>query len=89
MLMPAFACNNKSMPHEWTQGDEGQNWGGGLVAWGRIGQLIGSMGLVWREACNRVQRATAPNKVFLGFNPLLLCAVYFVSYCIFFLSSAG
>ncbi len=39
MLMPALACNNKSMPHEWTQGDEGQNWGGGLV---KIGEELGS-----------------------------------------------
>jgi hypothetical protein len=35
---------------------------GELVAWEEIGQLIVSMGPVWREVSNPGQRATTPSK---------------------------
>jgi hypothetical protein len=54
---------NKS--HVWMQRVEGDNYGGGrdqrLVG---MGQLILSMGLLWREICILAQRATAPSKDF-------------------------
>ncbi len=36
------------------RGEMGTRLGEGLVAQEKIGQLIGSMGLGWREACNHM-----------------------------------
>jgi hypothetical protein len=53
---------------------------GGLVAWGGIGQLIGSMGLVWREACSCTLRVTTPSKgiLLLSYTHELFYVVYIV-----------
>jgi hypothetical protein len=64
--------------------------GGEGVAWEEGVQLIGSMGLVWREACICAQIATSPSKGFVFFMklPLLLSTVvHIVLYSIVYIFS--
>ncbi len=60
IIILSFIIN--SMSHgqrQWGKGTNGVKGGGGPVAREEIGQLIDSMGLVWREARNHgVQRTT-------------------------------
>jgi hypothetical protein len=63
-LMKSFACNNKSMSRDWTQGERGKIGGWGAGGLGRIGLLIGCIGLNWRGAGNHAPRATTQSKAF-------------------------
>ncbi len=64
--------------------------GGDLVAWKKIGQLIVSMGLVWREAHNRAQRVSPGVTVDSSLNEfiyLLLCVFFCIILYVLFLST--
>ncbi len=63
---------------------QGKKWGQGGP--GGNGPLIGSMGLVWRGACNCAQRATTPIKGLFSLIELCLPSIMcvYVLYAFFF-----
>jgi hypothetical protein len=62
-------CQFKIASHVWICGpklwDQGR---GGASSFWETGQLIFSMGLVWREVHTLAQKATTPRKVFFAFE---------------------